>query len=338
MRRPLTLLLTSILMATAGCTGSTPDPDEDDDLVDDELETQGAVIEIGFPTGVERRLVTSDPASKDTDGDGLTDGEELHVRGTDPRDVDTDDDGLLDGDDAIPPDDGVRATWRAQGILSVDDLFLGELDACPRDAFQLRPNVSSSDLPIPDALLDGEELRGWDISVRGMPRHVTSDPCVPDSDHDGLLDHDEKRLGTDPRAPDTDGDGTTDGADVDPLWDLALGFGQLEVTPRGGRNLSAVRVSITHGGGSADLVWPGNATATLDVPDQGRGSLEIGLIVTATDLATGGRVELFDDPRGAILVFDLIDGTASGTASDGAKLLFEGDDGTMSFTWSVARR
>ena len=35
----------------------------------------------------------------DTDGDGLTDFEELYVFGTDPYDNDTDDDGLLDGDE-----------------------------------------------------------------------------------------------------------------------------------------------------------------------------------------------------------------------------------------------
>lgn len=336
MRRLLTLLIP--LMLLAGCTGSNDEPDGDGDLVDDAIETEGVVIDIVLLTGVERRLVTSDPETKDTDGDGLTDGEELRVRQTDPRDADTDDDGLLDGDDKAAPSEASRATWRAQGILEINGTFLGELDACPPGGAQLRANVSSSDLPIPDQLLDGEELRGWDITVRGGTRHVTSDPCVPDTDKDGLFDHEEKLRLTDPRSSDTDSDGTPDGSDAEPLWDLALGFADLDVDLDDGSNASAVRLVFTHAGGSADLVWPGNASATLDVPDQGKGSLEMSIIVTAEDLATGERLKLFEDPRGAILVFDLIDGTASGASTEGAKIRFAGDDGSMTFTWSVLRR
>lgn len=335
MRRPLTLLI--LLMLAAGCTGSTPDPDSDADLVDDEIETEGVVIDILLLTGVERRLVTSDPSMRDTDGDGLTDGEELLVRKTDPKDVDTDDDGLLDGDDAIPSSDAMRSTWRAQGILEINGTFLGELDACPSGGAQLRANVSSSDLPIPDKLLDGEELRGWDVTLRGSTRHVASDPCLPDSDKDGLFDHDEKVRATDPRASDTDNDGTPDGSDGDPLWDLALGFLDLDVTLRGS-NATSVRITFTHAGGTADLAWPGNATATLDVPDQGVDSLIMSIILTAEDLATGERLELFEDPRGAIVVFDLLDGTVSGVETEGATLRFGGDDGSMTLAWSVARR
>lgn len=336
MRRPLTILILLSVLA-AGCTNSTPESDSDGDLVDDDIETEGVVIDIMLVTGLERRLVTSDPEKRDTDGDGLTDGEELRVRMTDPRDVDTDDDGLLDGDDAIAPDDATVATWRAQGILEINGTFLGELDACPPGGAQLRANVSSSDLPIPDQLLDGEELRGWDITVRGETRRVTSDPCVPDTDNDGLFDHDEKKRLTDPRKADTDGDGVTDGADVDPLWDLGIALADLDVTLEDG-NASAVRLVFSHALGTADLVWPGNATATLDVPDQGRDTLQISIILTAEDLATGERIELFDDPRGAILVFDVLDGAVSGARTEGPTVHFTGNDGSLSFTWSVARR
>lgn len=40
---------------------------------------------------------TTDPNNHDTDGDGLTDGEEINQFGTDPLDQDTDRDGLTDG-------------------------------------------------------------------------------------------------------------------------------------------------------------------------------------------------------------------------------------------------
>jgi len=44
-----------------------------------------------------------------------------------------------------------------------------------------------------------------------------------DSDHDGLLDTVEKRLGTDPQKPDTDGDGLPDSKDANPLAGPASG-------------------------------------------------------------------------------------------------------------------
>ncbi len=66
-----------------------------------------------------------DPAVPDTDGDGLTDWEELMVYRTDPRQWDTDRDGLSDGDevlkygtDPLTPDslgDGTNDFWRVVG-------------------------------------------------------------------------------------------------------------------------------------------------------------------------------------------------------------------------------
>ena len=41
----------------------------------------------------------TDPRNPDLDGDGLTDGEEVHVYGTDPTRADTDGDGLTDGEE-----------------------------------------------------------------------------------------------------------------------------------------------------------------------------------------------------------------------------------------------
>ena len=326
-------------MLVAGCTNGSPEKDRDGDLVDDDVEREGRIIEIMTPMGLERRHVTSDPGKTDTDGDGLSDGDELLVRLTDPRDVDTDGDGLLDGADRVAPDDATRDAWRARGILEVDGMFLGELNACPAGGAQLRSNVASSDLPVADELLDGEELRGWEVVVRGSARHVTSDPCVPDTDKDGLWDHDEKRLRTDPRNADTDGDGVNDFADGDPLWDLGLSFRDLDVTLDDASNASRVRILFHMATDSVDLVWPGNGTAVLDVPDAAAGgSLQVSVILSAEDLTTGRPLSLFADPRGAILVFEVLAGTVSGAPTDGDTLLFEGDDGSFRLTWSVARR
>ena len=67
---------------------------------------------------MDEQAAGTDPRQADTDGDGLTDGDEVRVYGTDPTRADTDADGLTDGEevrqhgtDPLDPDsdgDGVR--------------------------------------------------------------------------------------------------------------------------------------------------------------------------------------------------------------------------------------
>jgi hypothetical protein len=47
----------------------------------------------------EEGILGTDPWNPDTDGDGLSDGDEVNTHGTDPLDTDTDGDGLSDGDE-----------------------------------------------------------------------------------------------------------------------------------------------------------------------------------------------------------------------------------------------
>ncbi|MDQ4068784.1 MAG: hypothetical protein M3203_04820 [Actinomycetota bacterium] len=69
-----------------------------------------------------------------------------------------------------------------------------------------------------DTLLDHEETRGWQITIKfadgnTQVRQVTSSPSAADTDADGLKDHEERALGTDPRDRDTDDDGIEDEAE-----------------------------------------------------------------------------------------------------------------------------
>ena len=48
-------------------------------------------------TNVEEKQFGTDPASPDTDKDGLLDGDEIQIHKTDPLKADTDGDGILDG-------------------------------------------------------------------------------------------------------------------------------------------------------------------------------------------------------------------------------------------------
>jgi len=136
-------------------------------------------------------LDPTDPLYPDTDGDGLSDGDEVDLHGTDPADPDTDDDGLGDGDEV-----DVHGTDPADP--DTDDDGLGDGDEV--DVHGTDPADPDSD---DDGLGDGDE-----VDVHG------SDPHDYDTDDDGLTDGDEIRLGCDPTNRDTDGDGVSDGAEV----------------------------------------------------------------------------------------------------------------------------
>jgi hypothetical protein len=111
----------------------------------------------------------------DTDGDGLSDYDEVMVHGTDPLNADTDGDGLPDW-------------WEvATGLDPLDATGANGADGDP-DA---------------DGLTNLQEF------------HLGTDPLNADTDGDGLSDYDEVAVhGTDPLDPDTDGDSLPDGWEV----------------------------------------------------------------------------------------------------------------------------
>ncbi len=148
-----------------------------------------------------------DPTNPDTDGDGLSDYEELHFEYTyysypvpggkpiprndfiilDPTNPDTDGDGILDGSDPVP------ATY------DFDNDGLIEEDAC---AF-------TTDC-------DGDGLDDYrEVNVDNLTDFWKTDPTNPDTDGDGLTDCQEQcRYHTNPLVQDTDGDGFTDFEEV----------------------------------------------------------------------------------------------------------------------------
>lgn len=77
-----------------------------------------------------------------------------------------------------------------------------------------------------DGLTDFEETKqGWEViidyldggSQKSVAYRVSSNPIRPDSDGDGILDADERTMGTDPNNPDTDDDGLGDRCEAEPL-------------------------------------------------------------------------------------------------------------------------
>jgi hypothetical protein len=136
------------------------------------------------------QVIPSTPdATIDSDGDGLTDQEEVRI-GTDPHLRDTDGDGMSDYDEAI-----VAHT----DPLHYDPPMVTLASAIP-------PDLSSSIVPIVETSSTTLEAS---TSVHAIPL-----PSNIDTDKDGLTDDEERLIGTDPKKADTDGDNVSDGDEV----------------------------------------------------------------------------------------------------------------------------
>ena len=214
-------------------TGDACDPDDDNDTVPDEQDTDPFdPVTCADADGDSCDDCTSgidDPANDgtDTDGDGQCDA----------GDTDDDNDGVPDNADADPlnpsicrdvdgdscddcnsgvddpANDGVDAD--GDGYCDVGDTdddndgVVDNQDTQPFDRFVCRDLdadgcddcVSGFDDPAND---------GLDNDADGL-----CDGGDPDDDNDGLTDNHETVVGTDPLNPDTDGDGLLDGTEVD---------------------------------------------------------------------------------------------------------------------------
>jgi hypothetical protein len=164
----------------------------------DDLEPDGVTNLAEFTAGANPRVA-------DTDGDLLTDGDELNDSGpfdtdghlTDPVDADSDNDGLNDGAE-------LAATTNPNDADSDDDGVNDGADAAPLD-----PNNDT----------DGDGL----TNLAETATHGTN-PLLVDTDGDGLADSDEVNASgpfdtdgyaTNPVVADTDGDTFSDGAEKD---------------------------------------------------------------------------------------------------------------------------
>lgn len=156
--------------------GSNDDDDDDGD---------------GLTNGQERELGTN-PNSPDTDGDGLSDKDEVLIYKTNPAKADTDGDGLSDGDEV----------WRFRTDPNKPDTDNDGLsDGAEISTYNTDPLKPDTD---GDGLTDGEEV---------LTYHT--DPLKADTDGDGVTDANEiLAYHTDPLKADTDGGGVDDGTEI----------------------------------------------------------------------------------------------------------------------------
>ncbi len=140
----------------------------------------------------EEEALGTDPKKADTDGDGLSDGDEVNKFKTNPLNNDTDGDGLKDNDEIY-----IYKTNPLKNDTDDDGLLDGE----EINIYKTNPNDADTDH---DGLTDGEEVKTY-----------KTDPLKADTDKDGLKDGDEvNTYKTNPIVSDTDGDGLKDGDEV----------------------------------------------------------------------------------------------------------------------------
>ena len=150
-------------------------------------------------TNKEEKELGTNPNVADTDGDGLSDGDEVNKYHTNPLKADSDGDGLSDGDEVLKyHTDPMRADTDGDGLNDGDEVLKYHTDPLKADTDG-------------DGLNDGEEVMKY-----------KTDPLKADTDGDSLNDGEEVlKYHTDPLKADTDGGSVDDGTEVargsDPL-------------------------------------------------------------------------------------------------------------------------
>ncbi|QSQ27964.1 OmpA family protein [Pyxidicoccus parkwayensis] len=179
-------------------------------------------------TDAEEVVLGTDPNNPDTDGDGLPDGIEVNVGHTDPLDDDSDDDGIMDGTEDADHDgivdanetDPNNADTDGDGLTDGLELGLTQPEGSDTDLSHFTPDADPSTTTNPlNPDTDGGSVRDGveDANHNGRVDSGETDPNVAaddtDSDRDGIDDRTEIELGLDPHDADTDDDGVPDGLD-----------------------------------------------------------------------------------------------------------------------------
>lgn len=117
----------------------------------------------------------TDPNNPDTDGDGLSDGDEIFKYKTDPLKVDTDNDGLSDFDEVMKyKTDPLKADTDGDGLTDSEEIM----------KYKTNPLMKDTD---GDGLTDSEEVIKY-----------KTNPLAKDTDGGSVDDFTEVKRGTDP--------------------------------------------------------------------------------------------------------------------------------------------
>ncbi len=219
---------------------------------------EGNTYEIIYPTDGDSTFVfrlgyETRGNSADSDGDELTDYEEIYVYGTNPTSYDdADADGLSDGEEIKEYETNrFIADTDGDGVDDGDEVWSGEFDPLVNESTLDTDNDGLSDLDEYfvyytsryeidtdyDGLSDFDELvystnpvqldtdgdgfnDGWEVMsgfnpcVNNMTDNDSTNDSNSDPDEDGATNQQESEVGTNPTVSDTDGDGINDGDEI----------------------------------------------------------------------------------------------------------------------------
>ena len=204
-------------------------------------------------TNLEEFLNETDPWWEDTDGDWLSDGQEVHIYGTDPLNPDSDGDGIYDGIEIAwhgtnPLDetsflvdtdgDWIPDTWESANGMDPTEFEEFDIDTDldglpnyleywlgtdPDEMFSVDPQVDDGTLwengglsferDLADNDFDGDGLSDAYEGEHGFAVFSAGDEALH-SDSDNLTNWEEFQAGTDPNNPDTDGDSISDSTEL----------------------------------------------------------------------------------------------------------------------------
>ena len=170
-----------------------------------------------FSFRLEDGILSTNPASNDTDSDGLSDSEEFYFGTdgyiTDPTNPDTDGDGLNDSDEIF------LYTTNPASNDTDNDNFTDDIDLFPLDSLEWNDTDHDG---VGDNLdlfpLDSNETRDTDGDKIGdnMENSIGTDPQNNDTDSDGVDDFNDSFPLDSNETADTDNDGHGDNSDACP--------------------------------------------------------------------------------------------------------------------------
>lgn len=160
----------------------------------------------------------TDPLLPDTDDDGILDANELFVHGTDPMNLDTDGDILYDGGELVYNTDPLNPDSDSDRLTDGEEVYFAETE--PDD-----PDTDGDGANDFDEMVNGTNPLRAPESNRSSRSESATEPVQPseplaqptgrgDTDGDGLTDPQEERFGTDPLDGDSDGDGVNDSNEI----------------------------------------------------------------------------------------------------------------------------
>ena len=177
-------------------------------------DTSNKILSNNVSTPASSAIVGSETGAKhvvDSDGDGLTDEEEITLS-TDPNKIDTDGDGLPDNEE-VGSEPNAAIDTDADGKINAldDDDDNDSLLTLLETKIKANPLEKDSD---GDGIDDATEVGSNTDTPIDTDGDTLIDAIDTDDDNDGLATIDEMAIGTNHLKADTDGDGINDAEEV----------------------------------------------------------------------------------------------------------------------------